>query len=204
VPEATHLAGVRGPGPGRHGMGDADQVFSLLFGDTCRIRGPHRPGSGPGDTFTYDEGMDTLLGILHVGTAVFIVGPLAILPHTALRALRIRNVDSVRTLATSTMVFAWLSLLTFVFGFGAMGMADPKYQLTFTTPWILTSIILYAVAFLLAVFLLVPRLRAGADAIEAAGADAAAKPASYGAIAGVSGVVTLLLVAIVVLMIWKP
>lgn len=148
------------------------------------------------------------MSILHVGTAVFIVGPMAILPMTGLRALRSGSSSQVRTLATSTMVFSWLSLLTFVFGFGAMALAPAQYHLTFTTPWILWSTILYVVAFVLSVFVIVPQLRkaAGEVAVEPAPGDAAVigKPAGYGAIAGSSGVVSLLLVIVVILMVWKP
>jgi len=145
--------------------------------------------------------MEILLSILHVGTAVFIVGPMAILPMTGLRALRAGNAAQVRTLATSTMVFSWLSLLTFLFGFGVMGMADKKYGLSFMTPWILWSIILYAIAFLLSIFVVVPQMKKAAAAIDA---GAQGKPAGYGAVAGASGVVSLLLVVVVILMIWKP
>ena len=151
--------------------------------------------------------MDTLISILHVGTAVFLIGPMAILPMTGLRALRSGNGDQVRTLAKSTLIFSALSLFTFVFGFGAMAMADEKYNLSITTPWILWSIILYVIAFAVNVFLVVPQMRKAADEISAApdgGAVAVGKPSGYGAIAGGSGVVALLLVAVVVLMIWKP
>ena len=48
--------------------------------------------------------MNELFNVLHVVTAVFIVGPLAILPMTALRALRSGNGAQVATLATSTSV----------------------------------------------------------------------------------------------------
>ncbi|WP_253941273.1 DUF2269 family protein [Microbacterium sp. SYP-A9085] len=137
--------------------------------------------------------------VLHVATAVFIVGPMAILPMTGLRSLRSGNAAQVRTLARSTGIFTWLSLLTFVFGFGVMGMADPKFNLSFTTPWILWSIILYAIAFLLTIFVVVPRMTAAAE-----GAAEGAKPANYGIIAATSGLSALLLLAVVVLMIWKP
>jgi len=142
--------------------------------------------------------MDTLITILHVGTAVFIVGPMAIIPMTGLRALRSGNTAQVRTLARSTMIFSWLSLLTFVFGFGAMSMADPKYGLSFTTPWILWSAILYIIALLLNVLVVVPQMNRAAVASEGE------KPAGYGAIAGSNGIASLLLVVVVVLMIWKP
>jgi len=149
--------------------------------------------------------MDTLISILHVGTAVFIVGPMAIIPMTGLRALRSGNAAQVKTLATSTMIFSWLSLLTFVFGFGAMSMAPEEYNLSFTTPWILWSSILYVIAFLLNVVVVVPQMRKAAAAIaEAPEGAAAAKPAGYGAIAASNGIASLLLVVVVVLMIWKP
>jgi len=149
--------------------------------------------------------MDTLISILHVCTAVFIVGPMAIIPMTGLRALRSGNAAQVKTLATSTMIFSWLSLLTFVFGFGAMSMAPEEYNLSFTTPWILWSSILYVIAFLLNVIVVVPQMRKAAAAIaEAPEGAAPAKPAGYGAIAASNGIASLLLVVVVVLMIWKP
>jgi len=150
--------------------------------------------------------MDTVISILHVATAVFIVGPMAILPMTGLRALRSGSAAQVRTLAKSTTIFSWLSLLTVVFGFGAMGMADPRYDLSFTTPWILWSIIAYVIAFLLNVFVVVPQLNKAADAAEQTEGAAAAgsKPAGYGLIVGTNGIASLLLVIVVVLMIWKP
>jgi len=153
--------------------------------------------------------MDTIFTVLHVVTAVFIVGPMAIIPMTAMRAVRAGNAAQVRVLAKSTTVFSWLSLIVFVLGFGVMGMADKEYGLSFTTPWILWSIILYVVAFALSVFVVVPAMNKAADALEAsatasAGGAVAAEKSGYPAIAAGSGIVSLLLVAVVVLMVWKP
>ena len=147
--------------------------------------------------------MDTIISILHVVTAVFIVGPMAIIPMTGLRALRAGNAGQVRTLAKSTTIFSWLSLVTFVLGFGAMGLAPKQYDLSFTTPWILWSIILYVIAFVLSVFVAVPQLNKAADRLEAA-PEGGTVAAGYGAIAGSNGIAALLLVAVVVLMVWKP
>lgn len=138
--------------------------------------------------------MSSVLLLLHVVTAVFIVGPMAILPMTGLRALRSGNARQVRTLAKSTAIFSWLSLITFLLGFGVAGM----WKLSITTPWLLWSIILYAIAFLLTVFLVVPRMQAAAN--QAEGSTEEAKPAGYGLIAATSGICSLLLVAVVVLM----
>ncbi|MFD5866126.1 DUF2269 family protein [Agromyces sp. NPDC127015] len=152
--------------------------------------------------------MDTLFSVLHVTAAVFIVGPMAILPMTAMRAVRAGNGAQVATLAKSTMIFSWLSLVVFVFGFGAMSMAPDEYDLSVTTPWILWSIILYVVAFGLSLFVVVPAMNKAAAALQPSGADASgaatAEGKGYPAIAAGSGIVSLLLVAVVVLMVWKP
>lgn len=150
--------------------------------------------------------MDTLLSILHIVGAVFIVGPMAILPMTAMRAIRAGNGSQVAVLAKSTTIFTLLSVLVAVFGFGVVGMADPKWGLSVTTPWVLWSIILYAAALLLSLFLVIPTMRKAAEALQStdAAAPASASEAKYPALAAGSGVVSLLLVAVTVLMVWKP
>jgi uncharacterized membrane protein len=142
--------------------------------------------------------METLFAVLHVVSAVFIVGPMAILPMTAMRAVRAGNAGQVEVLAKSTNLLSLLSLLVVFFGFGVMGLADKKYDLSIVTPWILWSIILYVVALGLTLFLVVPTMRRAAEAITAGEAS------KYPAIAAGSGVASLLLVAVVVLMVWKP
>ena len=103
-------------------------------------------------------GMDTLISILHVTTGDFIVGPMAILLMTAMRrcAPATRSGGGARK---STMVFRW-SLLTILMawrdGDGARGI-----RATCHDPWILWSIILYVIAFLLSVFLVVPSMKQG-------------------------------------------
>lgn len=148
--------------------------------------------------------MQTVVNILHVVAAVFIVGPMAILPMSAMRAIRAGSAAQVTVLAKSINLFSLLSLVVVVFGFGAMGLSDPKFDLSVTTPWILWSIVLYLVALGLSLFLVVPTIRKAADALEVAGGPAEAAPTRYPAIAAGSGIATLLLVAVVVLMVWKP
>jgi len=153
--------------------------------------------------------MDTLLTVLHVVGAVFIVGPMAILPQTAMRAVRSGQAGQVKTLATSTMIFTWLSLIVFVLGFGVMGMS--KYDISFADTWIWLSVVLYVIAFLVSMFVVVPSMRkaatalAGVDAAAGAGADGT-KPerAGYPAIAAGSGITALLLLVVVILMVWHP
>ncbi|HEY8911861.1 DUF2269 family protein [Lacisediminihabitans sp.] len=157
--------------------------------------------------------METLVNVLHVVGAVFIVGPMAILPMSAMRAIRARNAAQVGLLARSTNLFSLLSLLVVVLGFALMGMTDPKEKLSMTTPWILISLILYVIAIALSLAIVVPTLRRAAADLESAGAAPAGAGAGaatvvaaprYPAIAAGSGIVSLLLVAVVVLMVWRP
>jgi len=139
--------------------------------------------------------MDTLFNILHVVAAVFIVGPLAIMPMTALRALR--SGDTIRTIASarSIRLFSYLSLIVVVTGFGVMGMANPGYDLTITTPWVLTSLILYALALLTTLAVTVPALQH---------ADRRARSPAHARAATSAGLAVLCLTAVVILMAWKP
>jgi uncharacterized membrane protein len=146
--------------------------------------------------------MDTLLNVLHVVTAVFLVGPMAILPMTALRAVRAGDRSTVAILARSTRVFSLLSLLVAVLGFGVVGTADEEFDLSVTTDWVLTSIVLYLLALALSLTLVVPSLNRFAAQLEQGRADGAG--GLYGRIAAGSGIVSLLLVAVTVLMVWKP
>lgn len=148
--------------------------------------------------------METLFAVLHVVSAVFIVGPMAILPMTAMRAVRAGNGGQVAVLAKSTNLISLLSLLVVFFGFGVMGLADKKYDLSIVTPWILWSIVLYVIALGLTLFLVVPTMRRAAEALQAADTAQGGEALTYPAIAAGSGVASLLLVAVVVLMVWKP
>ena len=146
--------------------------------------------------------MDTVLTVLHVVGAGFVVGPMAILPMTALRALRAGEWSMVSTLTTSTRVFSLASLLVAVLGFGVVGTADERFDLSVTTSWVLTSIVLYLIALALSLAVVVPAMRRAAGELEAGRGESAR--ALYGRISAGSGVVALLLVAVTVLMVWKP
>jgi uncharacterized membrane protein len=141
--------------------------------------------------------METVLNVLHVLAAVFLVGPMAVLPMSAMRAIRVDDRAQVATLAQSTKVFSLASIIVVIFGFGVMGMSDPKYDLSITTPWILISLIAYLIALGLNLGIVVPALRAAAQ--ESTGGSG-----RYGRIAMSSGVVSLLLILVVVLMASKP
>jgi uncharacterized membrane protein len=140
--------------------------------------------------------------VLHVVGSVFIVGPMAILPMSAMRGLRAGNASQLATHAKSTYLLSMLSLIVAVLGFGVMGMDRP--DLTFTTPWVLASVILYAVALLLNLVLVVPTMRRASAQLEVSSSPSTTGSHGYAAIAAGSGAVSLLLVAVVVLMVWQP
>ena len=146
-----------------------------------------------------------MLIVLHVVGSVFIVGPMAILPMSAMRVLRAGNPSQLATHAKSTYLLSLLSLIVAIIGFGVMGAGRP--DLTFATPWILTSVSLYAVALLLNLFLVVPAMRRSSGQLNVSSSSPGAARGlnnGYAAIAASSGVVSLLLVVVVVLMVWQP
>lgn len=138
--------------------------------------------------------METAFGVLHVLAAVFLIGPMAILPHLAMRELRTGNGAQAAALGRSTNVFSLLSLIVIFFGFGLMGVSD--HDLSITTTWILASLIVYVVALALTLAVIVPALRGAAEAGN--------RDNAYKRVAMSSGIVTLLLLAAVALMVWKP
>lgn len=149
------------------------------------------------------DGMNTLMDILHVLAAVFIIGPMAILPMTALRAIRARNSPQVAALAKSTFVFTLLSLLTVIFGFGVLGTS--KYDVSVGTPWIMISLTLYIIAFILNLAVVWPFLRKAARRIaEPRDPQATTSVSDYTMVAMGSGIVSILLLVVVILMVWKP
>lgn len=145
--------------------------------------------------------MEILLSVLHIAGAVFIVGPMAILPMSAMRAMRAGEAGAVKSFATSTSVLSLSSLLVAVFGFGLVGLADEEYELSLSTPWLLASIIVYVAALALSLFLVVPALRAAAAGL---GTEGFSVDSAYRRVAIGSGITAVLLVAVAILMIWKP
>lgn len=144
------------------------------------------------------RGMNTLFDVLHVVTAVFIVGPMAILPMSAMRAVRSRSGAQVASLAKSTTIFSWLSILVVVLGFAVMGTSDPKYGMSVTTPWVLWALILWLVAGVITLWFVVPAMKRAATSTTVASGN------PYAVIAAGSGIASILLVGVVVLMVWKP
>jgi uncharacterized membrane protein len=144
--------------------------------------------------------MEKLLNVLHVLTAVFLVGPMAVLPMTAMRSLRAGHAEQVSSLARSTAVFSIGSVVVALLGFALLGMTGDEHGTSVSTPWVLWSVIAYLVALGLTLFIVVPALRAAAVRARSGGSVSD----SYGKIAAPSGASSLLLAVVVVLMVWRP
>ncbi|MBC7592668.1 MAG: DUF2269 family protein [Kineosporiaceae bacterium] len=151
--------------------------------------------------------METLFNLLHVVTGVFIIGPMAILPMTGMRAIRAGQAGQVTSLAKSVNVFNLLSLVVVILGFGALEIS----HISLASTWVWLSLVFYFVALALNMLIVVPALRTAAEALTAdATGDAASahvtgtKVPGYSRVAMMSGIVALLLVLIVVLMVLKP
>ena len=97
--------------------------------------------------------------------------------------------------AKSLRLLTYLSALVIVTGFGVMGMADPKYDLSITTPWVLGSLILYVIAVALTLGIVIPTYLHP---------ERREPKQRYSRAAASSGIATISLVAVVVLMVWKP
>ncbi|MCT9003056.1 DUF2269 domain-containing protein [Microbacterium memoriense] len=112
-----------------------------------------------------------------------------------MRALRTGDTARATASAKSLGRLTYLSLLVIVTGFGVMGMADPKYDLSITTPWVLGSLILYVIAVALTLGIVIPTYLHP---------ERREPKQRYTRVAVSPGITAICLVAIVVLMVWKP
>lgn len=141
--------------------------------------------------------MGILLEVLHVAGAVFVVGPMVLLPMFALRAIRAGDGAQVRRFANSALGFGIATLVVGALGFGVMATTDPSENLSISTGWILVSVIAFAAAIVIHLAVVVPALR-NADR------DKGERSFGYALVATTSGTVAILLVLVVVLMITRP
>jgi uncharacterized membrane protein len=158
------------------------------------------------------------LKTLHVVAAVFLIGPLVVIPMSGLRAIRHGDLSAVRTAARQTGLYGLLSILVFALGAAVVPTESEHYN--FGTPWVTISMTLFIVAVAVILGVTVPALTKAGSLLEARtapapstadGEDAAPAPltdsqldAARGRVAASSGVASLLLVAITVLMVVKP
>lgn len=144
--------------------------------------------------------MVKVLLTLHIVAAIFLIGPLVAAGNGAARAARSGDAGALRAAARLVTIYGWASLAVLVFGLSLVQGRGKGVGVAFGDGWIIASLILFVVAFLLVVGVLRPALKnavARADAGQDSGGLA-------GRIAGVSGVASLLYVTLAVLMVYKP
>lgn len=171
---------------------------------------------------------DRLVLWLHVGFAIFTIGPVTVAIMSTPRYIRKRDLVIVRYLYRTTRIFAVISLGVLIAG----GVLASQLN-DFSKPWLTASLTLFVVAIALLVLIMRDQHRAiaaleeaeetAAEAAEAAGPPAAgadARPESApppggpaedeiqarverGRIASLGGVVSVIWLVILVLMVWN-
>lgn len=141
-----------------------------------------------------------LVLVLHLLTAVFVVGPLAVAAVTAPRAARAGSVEALQASLRTTRGYALASLVVVVLGSAMVGLGSVGAAWSFGQAWVSASYALWLVAVALTLAVVVPAQEAALAALAQAGSVDA--PARRMAIGG--GLAMLAWVAIVVLMVYKP
>jgi hypothetical protein len=169
--------------------------------------------------------VETLLVTLHVLAVVIAVGPLLLAPFAARRGIVRRSPEMVRT-ARALMIWAGVgSLIAALLGVFALSQST---AFDFRTPWVIVSLTLYVIAFVLTYGYGVPALRRAAHMVDegvlsrpdvsqgedeppttltATAADLLAKErldAISGRVAGTGLLLLLVFVVIVIMMTAKP
>lgn len=144
----------------------------------CRVvrAGPARPAI-PARGAPYAPDMTTLLVVVHVLAAIFVIGPLCVAPLTGLRGIRRRDPDRVHAAARQTALFGAGSVVVGALGAAAVAAGD-RYD--FTTPWVTISATLYVVALVITFAATVPALRGAARVVGAGTPQLGAPPPPAG------------------------
>lgn len=139
--------------------------------------------------------VDHLLLWLHIGFAIFTIGPLTITMMTTPRFIRSGDVSVVRFLHRNTRLYALLSLAVFVVGAGQAARGN-----IFDQTWVSVSMTLFVVALVLIFAIVEPDQRRAVKRMQES-EEAAVQTGRIGAVAGV---VSALWLVILVLMVWQP
>lgn len=139
--------------------------------------------------------VDHLLLWLHIGFAIFTIGPLTVATMSTPRFVRNGDAGVVGYLHRSTRLYGLLSVLVFLVGAGMAGSGGG-----FDRAWLSISMALFIVGVALVFAVIEPAQRQALDRLRGT-ADA---PAPAGRIGAIAGIVSLIWLAILVLMIWQP
>jgi Ca2+/Na+ antiporter len=120
---------------------------------------------------------DRLVLWLHIGFAIFTIGPVTVAIMSTPRYIRQRNLVVLRYLYRTTRIFAILSL-----GVLIAGLILAKLKDDFSKPWLTVSMTLFVVSLVLLVLIMRDQHRAivTLDDAEATAAEVAAAPGAAG------------------------
>jgi hypothetical protein len=138
--------------------------------------------------------------VLHLLTALFVVGPLAVAAVTSPRLARAGQVDALRGAARTTRLYALASLVVVLLGTAMIGLGDTGEAWEMSQLWVSASYALWIVAVGLTLGLVVPAQGQAVTALEE-GRDAGG---AAGRMAAGGGLAMLAWALIVVLMVTKP
>lgn len=141
--------------------------------------------------------VDHLLLWLHIGLAIFTIGPLTVAMMATPRYIRGQDAGVVNFLHRNTRLYGLLSLLVFLVGAGLAGMGDGA---GFAAPWLSISMTLFVVALVLIFAIVEPDQRKALKRLR--GNEEAA--VQTGRIGAVSGAVSAIWLVILILMVWQP
>ena len=147
--------------------------------------------------------MFNLFLALHVLAAVFVIGPLAHATTTAGRGIRTGDGAATALASRTARIYAYVSVVVVILGFGLMSMKDPDTHLKvakFSEAWIWLSLLLWVVAMATVLAVVVPTLDKATQLISKQ-ESVVALTARVGAAGGVVGV---LFAVIIVLMVYRP
>lgn len=139
--------------------------------------------------------VDQLLLWLHIGFAIFTIGPLTIAAMTTPRYIRSGDANVVRFLHRNTRLYGLLSLAVFALGAGQAARGD-----IFDEPWVSVSMTLFIVALVLIFAIVEPDQRRALKRMQES-EEAAVQTGRIGAVAGVASALWLV---ILILMVWQP
>ncbi len=139
---------------------------------------------------------------LHIITAIFVIGPLAVATMTAPRLVRGGDAALVALRGTlrATRSYSIASIIVVGLGFSIVTKGPYGTGRSVTDSWILYSLVLWAIAALVTFFVVGGSIKRAITEIEQ-GRDARRL---IGPIAGAGGIASLCWIAIVVLMVVKP
>jgi hypothetical protein len=138
---------------------------------------------------------------LHLLFAIFAIGPLVHAATTAARGVRQRDAKATAYTARMARIYAYVSVLVVVFGFGLMASKQDGQQVAkVSETWIWLSALLWLIAVALVLAVVVPTLDKATSLISKQ-----ESPASLtGRVAAAGSVVGIVFTVIVFLMVYQP